>query len=263
MIIYAIDDEPDALELLEIAIHDAIPGADVYLFDDPNAAIENAAEDLPEVVFSDIHMPGMTGLEFGKKLKTINTGTNLIFVTGYSEYAAAAIRVHASGYVMKPVTAEAIKEEMENLLFPVDISKEGLYARTFGNFDFLKNGEPVHFKRRKSKELLALLIDREGAEIKNELAATYLFEDTEYDEHTQNQITTIIADLVRSMKEIGADDLVIRGRASIRVDKQKFACDAYDYWEGKPYAMNLFHGEYMEDYSWSEYSKGKFFWKED
>jgi len=58
-------------------------------------------------------MRGMTGVEVAKKLKEINPKMNIIFVTGFSDYKGDAMDMKASGYIMKPVTAEEVKAELD------------------------------------------------------------------------------------------------------------------------------------------------------
>ena len=84
---------------------------------------------------------------------------NIIFVTGFSEYTGDAMRLHASGYIMKPVTTEAVKSELDDLRFPI-IPKDNslLRVQCFGNFDvFTPDGKPMHFERSRSKEIFAYL----------------------------------------------------------------------------------------------------------
>lgn len=81
-------------------------------------------------------MRGMTGVELAKKLKDAYPKINIIFVTGFDQYTGEAMKMHASGYIMKPVTAEKVKEEMENLRNPIEpLSDKLLRVQCFGNFD--------------------------------------------------------------------------------------------------------------------------------
>ena len=71
MLIYAIDDEPNMLYLLHEAIAEAAPGAEIRDFTlgaDAVARIEQGGE-RPDAVFSDIRMPGLSGLELASRLK--------------------------------------------------------------------------------------------------------------------------------------------------------------------------------------------------
>lgn len=262
MRIIIIDDERDALELLQDAIEKACASAEIRAFEDANEAIESAKEECPDVVFSDIEMYGMNGIVMAKKLKSISPRINIIFVTGYSSYTRDAIRLHASGYITKPVTVKKVREELDNLLYPVSENERGIYAHTFGYFELFNNGKKVKFVREKSKELMALLIDRKGEAITNERIASYLFAEAGYDSRIKNQITTIVADLRKSLKDAGIENVVEREWGHIAVNTDLINCDAYDYQNGMPYAINSFTGEYLEDYSWAEESKARFYWNE-
>ena len=56
-----------------------------------------------------------------------------------------------------------------------------VFAKTFGEFEFLIDGKPMHFPRSKAKELLAFLIDKQGAGVKRKVAFAVLYEDASYD----------------------------------------------------------------------------------
>lgn len=181
MRILAIDDEKLALKVLKEAIIEAIPQAEVFASSSIDEVIDQSEHSVFDVAFCDINMGSNNGLEVAKMLKKTNPKINIIFVTGYTDYFQKAIGIHASGYIMKPVSSSDIKDEMNNLLYPIQSEYNGLYARTFGNFEFFVNGKPVNFSRSKSKEMLAYLIDRRGAMVSKKELIAVLFEDKEYD----------------------------------------------------------------------------------
>ena len=166
MLIFAIDDEPAMLEELRDAIAAAAPGAEIMEFKraaDVLAAItEQGAQ--PDVVFSDIELPGMDGLNLAVQIKNGAPGAKIVFVTGFSQYALEAFKRHVQGYLMKPVDADMIRAELEALSMPLTEPEqpEKLQIRCFGHFEVFWRGKPVIFQRRQSKELLAFLVDHEG-----------------------------------------------------------------------------------------------------
>jgi hypothetical protein len=116
------------------------------------------------VAFLDVKMPGMTGLEMAKRVKELSPHTNIVFVTAYSEYSLDAMRLRASGYVLKPATGEAVETELENLRFPVKTAAASrLRVQCFGNFEVYADGQPLRFEFSRTKELFAYLVDRRGA----------------------------------------------------------------------------------------------------
>ena len=120
MLIFAIDDEIAALEELHGAIAQAEKSAEIMDFETAGAALAAIREQgkKPDVVFSDIRLPGMDGLNLAVQIKNEAPYAKIIFVTGYSQYAMEAYKRHVVGYLMKPATPEKIREELDavNLL---------------------------------------------------------------------------------------------------------------------------------------------------
>lgn len=254
MKILAADDELHARRVLTEALKEALPEAEVVEFSKPSELLAYAKENTADLAFLDINMRGMTGIELAKKLKEIYPKLNIIFVTGYGEYARDAISLHASGYVMKPVTADKIRQELEDLRYPLEWEKPVLLRlQCFGNFDASDaSGRPIKFKRSKAKELLAYLTYRRGAACTTREIAATLFEDEVYDEKHKSYTQQIISSLVSGLKAVGADGLIIRSYNSLALDTSQVDCDFYRMEEGKEDGQSLYTGEFMAQYSWAE-----------
>lgn len=265
MHVLAIDDEQSALNILMGAFNEAVPLANVHGFRNPLEALEFVKETKCDVAFLDIQMREMSGIVLARKLKEINPKINIVFVTGYSQYANEAFALHASGYVYKPVTAEKIVNEMENLRNPVKWKDTGIYVNTFGKFELLVNGVEVSFGREKSKELLAYLVDKQGKSTTRKELAMVLFEREDYSRATQNYLSKIVKELVDVLKRVGADSMLKRGLNSYSVDVDAFMCDLYDYEkdDATPDELNKFNGEYMSQYSWAEVTLARLYWEKD
>lgn len=257
MNIIAVDDERRALRKLERAILKIVPGATVTCFSSGKDALQYANENRVDIAFLDIKMDEMSGLILAKHLKDIYGYTNIIFVTGHSQYAGNAFELHVSGYVMKPVMPEYVARELENLRNPIKPEDDRVRVQCFGNFEVFYDGIPVSFKRAKSREVLAYLVDRQGARAsKKEIAAT-LWGDEEYDRGKQTQLGNIILEMKRALNAVGAGDIVIQTHGLYAVDTSKIKCDLYDYDKGIAQAVNAYHGEYMANYSWAEFTAGR------
>ena len=95
MTIITADDEPLALEMLTDLVKTVKPDADVISFSRPQKIVEWIKTNKADVAFLDIRMRGMTGLELAEAIKSKDPETNIIFVTGYDEYALPAMSLHA------------------------------------------------------------------------------------------------------------------------------------------------------------------------
>lgn len=255
MMIFAIDDEPKALHLLHDAIAAAEPGAVIRDFTDSEEALDALREKSlkPDVIFSDIEMPGMTGLAFAAEMKKMAPETNIVFVTGFPKYAADAFMLHVNGYIVKPVYADRVREELDFLkLPPAEPTQDKLQVQCFGHFEVFWHGKPVIFQRKQSKELLAFLIDREGRACSAEEIATALWEDDVDMQTEKARIRLILHDLRVTLREIGMEDVLIRERRQLAIRKDMVDCDYYRMLNGDMKAVNAFGGIYMEEYSWAE-----------
>lgn len=265
MHILATDDEQSALNILMGAIQEAVPVATIHGFRNPLEALKFMEETKCDVAFLDIQMREMSGIVLARRLKEIYPKINIVFVTGYSQYANEAFSLHASGYVYKPVTADKIVNEMENLRTPVKWKETGICVNTFGFFELIVNGEEVSFGREKSKEMLAYLVDKQGKSATRKEIASILFEREDYSRATQNYLSKIIKELVTVLERVGAEKMLKRGLNSYSVDVDAFCCDLYDYEKDNatPGELNRFQGEYMKQYSWAEVTLARLFWEKE
>lgn len=259
MLIFAIDDEPILLQNLHDAIAEAEPQASIRTFRLGKEALEAIQTEhlSPDVVFTDIRMPGISGLELAVRLKTLVPGMRIVFVTGYDEYALEAFRIHANGYLLKPVNAAKIREELNVFERPVMESRpEKLQVHCFGYFEVFWQGTPLRFQRLQTKELLAYLVSRDGQACTMEQISTALWENEGDMAVTGTRIRNLVNDLRTTLRGIGMEQVMIRHRGWIAVNRQMIDCDYYRMLDGDVAAMDAFNGQFMQQYSWAELTAG-------
>lgn len=266
MLVLAVDDEQSALNVLVGAIKDAVSDAEIHSFRKPLDALEFVKSNSCEIAFLDIQMREINGIVLARKIKEIYPQINIIFVTGYSEYANEAFGLHASGYVFKPVTEDKIRVEMQNLRYPVKQAKhdaKGIFLQTFGEFRVFVDGKEVSFARSKAKEMLAYLVDQRGRAVSRKELAKVLFEKEDYTRSLQNYLSKIIKELMRTLEKCGMQNIIVRGMNSYALNTEAIRCDLYEYEKDDitPEALNAFRGEYMEQYSWGELTLARLYWK--
>ncbi|MGN1443101.1 MAG: response regulator [Acutalibacteraceae bacterium] len=267
MYILAVDDEKLALSALSRELHTVFPEADIIEVQNPAEAVRRAkalceSGEKLDYAFLDIQMGQMSGLELAYRLKNIFPKLVLFFCTAYSEYAIDAFEICAKGYLLKPVSAKAIERVLDEMVTDwrsetTSLSRD-IRVRTFGYFEVFVDGVPLVFEREKAKELFAFLIDRKGCSVTTEQIAFVLWEQEDYDRKIKNKTTAVVSSLRNTLKEAGIEDILVKSWNHLSIDTSKIKCDAYDFESGDVAAVNSFNGEYMANYSWAEYSTGKF-----
>lgn len=95
-----------------------LPKAECTCFTKQREAIEYVKNNHVDVALLDIDMPGLNGIEVAELMCRTNPRLNIIFVTGYPEYALQAFSVPVSDFIVKPVSEDALKATFNKLRFP-------------------------------------------------------------------------------------------------------------------------------------------------
>ena len=232
MKIIAVDDERIALEGLLDVIAEAAPTAELNGFEYPEDALDFVDTHDCNIAFLDVEMAGMSGVELAEQLKLRNPDINIIFATGFEEYRKEAYDLHASGYLTKPITVSKVKKELYDLRRPIP-SRRRMRVQTFGNFE-------------------AYLIDRKGALCTSAELQAVIFED---DGGHESYMKSLRRDLLETLEAANCSNVIAQQRGKLGVVPENLDCDYYDWCEGKRMGI-VWHGEYMVQYSWSEYTTG-------
>ena len=99
-------------------LEEVMPTATVVGFTRPSEAVEYAKANRIDLAFLDIEMGKTSGLDLCSSLLEVNPRTNVVFLTAYAEYSLDAWRTGASGFMVKPITPEGVREQLEHLRFP-------------------------------------------------------------------------------------------------------------------------------------------------
>ena len=99
-------------------LEEVLPGAAVTGFTRPSEAIEYARANPVALAFLDIELGKMSGLGLCRALLQINPRTNVVFLTAYAEYSLDAWGTGASGFMLKPITPEGVREQLKHLRYP-------------------------------------------------------------------------------------------------------------------------------------------------
>jgi len=164
---WIIDDEQPCLDELAWLLNQysdiEIAGMDT----NPLRALEAIVEDPPDVVFLDIDMPKLDGLELALRIQEKCLSVIIIFVTAYTQYALESFKAHPFDYLLKPVRQARMDDcichlrKRYALLHPNDPAECGLAIRCFGTFELTCKTE-VKWSTRRVRELLLYFIGKNG-----------------------------------------------------------------------------------------------------
>ena len=208
-----------------------------------------------DAAFLNLEMPGMNGLALARMIQKIQPRCNLIVVTEHPEYALEALQIFVSGFLLKPANEADVRNVLENLRYPADDVPAGVKVQCFGNFEVFVGGRPLSFKRSKSKELLAYLVDRNGATCTNGEMLAVLWEDKLDTASLHSNLRNLIFDLSHTLEDAGVRGLLVRGRSTLAIDTSKVECDYYNFLRGDRSTISSYRGEYMTQYSWAEVTR--------
>ena len=245
------DEEPALWDLKEVLDEES----ELACYTSPTRGLKDAKENVYDIAFLDVELGSTDGITLAKQLKEIQPKIHIIFVTSHEKYAVDAFAIHATGYLLKPVAKEDVEREL-TFLYREQHTQQRIQVRTFGGFDVLVDGKPILFKRAKSKELLAYLVDRRGRSVTLKEAADMLFEDGFYDGNRRRYMLTIYAALKSALAEAGAEHMLVKQYNCYAVNPDTFECDSYRFLDGDPIAINNYRKDYMLPYSWAEFSVG-------
>lgn len=254
MRVVSVDDEKFILDDFVEMLEGMSEISEVKGFTDADEAYAYIKENQVDVAFLDIHMRGIDGIQLAGMIKEIKPETNIVFLTAYSNYSLDAMKLHASGYLLKPVSEEDVRNELKDLRKPIAGSHKRLKAQCFGNFEIYIDNVPCAFRYVKTKELIAYLIDRRGAFVTNGEILGTLWEDKEVTVSLENYLRNLVGDLRAVFKEAGLENVILKKKGMIAILPDEFECDYYRWIDGDPTGRKKFVGEYMSQYSWSEYT---------
>lgn len=248
-----VDDELLAMEQFESECRELEEIELVGKFDNAEDALRYAREHEVEFALMDICLPGMDGIELGKKLKEINPDIILIYVTGYSKYVVDTMKIKADYCIMKPYDKADIEDAIIRAKLLSKRFRKKVKIVTYGRFDVYLEEEPLYFGNEKARELMAYCVGRCGANVTMEEAIDILWPDRPYDDRVKRLYRKAVGVLQAKLS-----DVFISNRGSCHIDREKVDCDLYQVMEEELNPEDKAHLKELgclTEYSWSEYLK--------
>lgn len=202
-----IDDEPLAREAIEMLI-DQTDGLDLIgSFNSPESAASFIESHAVELVFLDIQMPGVNGLDFAR---TIPKETFVIFTTAYAEFATDSYEVDAIDYLIKPVKLARFQKAVEKAhtyskLFRADYANNNI-ERSADDFFFVKADRRIFKVYFNSILFIQGLKDYVVMHTENQKVITAMNIKTIYEQLPKDMFVRVSKSYVINVKHIGSVD---------------------------------------------------------
>lgn len=279
MNVILVDDEELALEVLERMLM-KIEGIHICgKYTDAGQALKRLDNNDIDVVFLDLEMGGIHGLQFSEVLLSKNIATEIVFVTAYSQYAIEAFEFDAVDYLLKPVSADRLLKAVNKLQKRLEFRKmkgnrplgqeESITIHSFGTLRVDTKEEealiPIKWRTKKVKELFCYLWQNSERPVNKYLIMEELWPEIESDRGGALLHTTVYQ-LRKVLKELGYGNgiqfrndqyqLVVPIKSDLEEMRELLE-------EKEPSSMQikrlleLYEGDYLEqeEYSWSIYQQ--------
>lgn len=229
------------------------------IFEDALSALNYSKVKIPDLVFLEYDFSDMKGNELVERLRDINPEILLIFVTSNYSVSEEMIRLRPDYCLFKPCSEDDISDVIERACALSVRKEKEVFVRTFGRFDVFVNGRIIYFPNKKSKELLALCVDKLGGEVTMEMAIDALWPEKEYDDKVKRLYRKAVSALEKTLDAEISENFFEHSRGSCRICASKIRCDYYDYLNDPKSNKADINTEYMFQYSWAEETAAKLY----
>ena len=255
MKVLIVDDEIGAVEMLTRRVREAAgESTTVYTAHNGREALDIVTNNNIDVMFLDVEMPGMSGLEVARQSKAERPKTNIVLCTAYEQYALNAWQLFISGYLVKPASTEQVKNALSHLRIPV---VEQLRVQCFGHFEVFYRDTVVTFKRSGAKEMFAYLVSLRGTSVTSGELCELLRTEPVNPDLKKASVRKYAMEIRNTLFGIGFEDVLHHTRDSYSIVPARLDCDFYRYLDGDADARSLYGGEFMCQYSWAEPMNGR------
>lgn len=232
MRVILVDDEELSLKRLSDMLKD-LPGVEIcglfYTAADALSYIKNTKVD---AVFLDICIPETDGLTLANKIQEVDSAINVVFVTGYDEYAVTAFELEAVDYLMKPISRDRLEKTVRRLQRARDDRQSATYLNVscLGGFQVSLSSSvspaAIRWRSPKTEELFALLIFKRKVS-RDEIINT-LWDGLDPDKALKN-INTTVYYIRKALSHNGLEQCITTTHKEIRINANLISCDLYEF----------------------------------
>ncbi|WP_410771588.1 response regulator [Fontibacillus sp. BL9] len=242
------------------------------------SALDHLETEKAEVIFLDIDMPEMNGLEAAEVLKMIDPDVLIVYVTAYNHYAVEAFERNALDYLLKPVEPERLTKTVSRLevqlLLQTNAVRENysneLMVLCFKQLSWNEEdgaGGQIKWRTQKAQELFAFLVHHRNKRVTKEVILQTLWPELPVDKAV-TQLHTSVYQVRKILKSKGGGIRVdyaydsyqlVMGSVKTDVDMFRQVAGRQEVatlreWESLDRGLSLYRGDYLEehDYFWAK-----------
>ncbi len=271
-----VDDDPRALIHLAQLLDEFRSFQVVGQYTNPQKAFKVILEERPDIVFLEVVMPEVNGLQLTERIRNFHPDLNIVFVTAHSKYAAKAFEVNAVDYIIKPIKRKRLQETIRKVMAkPLSIEKKAdtsIVLCCFKSLCFKKTMDDskvidVNWRTSKARELFSFLLHYRQTPVRKSIL-TDLFWPAFDEDKGRAQLYIAIYQIRKTLENLKVKITISNFENSYVLDLHDTKLDV-DVWEEKinalstvneknlPQTQELLHlytGDYLseEGYIWAE-----------
>ena len=273
-----VDDERLALQYLGKLLGEIDDIQIIGTYMNPYEAIGAILVEKPDIVFLDIEMPEMNGIELAEQIQQSLPTTHIVFVTAFNEYAVKAFEINAVDYIVKPVQRDRLSKTLSRMtkessgMTSSPVSSRLARVSVFQSLSFAWTGdspEPIDVRWRTSKVrgIFTLLLQNRGTFVQKDLLLELFWPEMDSEKGFM-QLYSAVYQIRKTIATTNFDISIMNYENSYRLDLNGVTVDVDEWEKGLEQAttitattleehrrlLELYQGDYLakEEYVWAE-----------
>lgn len=229
-----VEDEQPSLELMKRMVEKNRQLELVGTYTDPVQALHDILRLSPDVVFADVEMPAVNGMELARKIRERDENIQVVFVTAYEKYAIEAFQVNAVNYILKPITEEDLSVTVNRLMkgYRARVSSAAenrLRIIAFGDLTVYGNSadKVVRWPTAKVRELFACFVLSKGEALEKWQLCERLWPQSP-PKKAEHSLHSAINRIKNALQEADIPPALFYERGRYRMDLSGFSCDVWE-----------------------------------
>ncbi len=191
-----------------------------------------------DIVFMEIEIPEMNGIEFAKRLIREGIDIEIVYVTKHKEYALKAFGIHAAGYIIKSLRIADTQSQIADIIKRIekrhDTNEKGkrkIIVKCLGEFLCYTEDKQKHYikwRTAKAEELFAMLVHYRGKPIERDIVIDSLWPEMEIKRAANNLYTTSYY-IRKALYGEGMEDVFVKEGSLYWIDTKMVDSDIYNF----------------------------------